>query len=153
MQQDYLFHRHVKGLVRLCNEAALAKELRYTLEIPEPGKAIIKLSYDRRFTQSQGFLHGGILATIADVAGCFAASSLEPQFCLATSEFKINLLERVKDESVTAYADVVKKGKTLVISEIKIKTSKKLVAICIGTFVITSLRLNEFPNYEEGYNE
>lgn len=56
----------------------------------EAGIAEVELVHKREFEQGFGLTHGGMVATIADTAGFFAAASLVGPG-LATVEFKINL--------------------------------------------------------------
>ena len=46
-----------------------------TLESVESGTVTITCGFDERLTQQQGLLHGGVLATLADVACGYAALS------------------------------------------------------------------------------
>jgi uncharacterized protein (TIGR00369 family) len=58
-----------------------------------PGEAEISLPYWHNLTQQHGFVHAGIIATIADTACGYAAFSLMPaDAAVLTVEYKINLL-------------------------------------------------------------
>ena len=82
----------------------------------EPGLIEITLPYRADMTQQHGYLHAGIVTTIADTACGYAAYSLMPPKSEVLSvEFKVNLLRPAKGETFRALAEVIKSGKTLTV--------------------------------------
>ena len=82
----------------------------------DPGVIEITLPYRADLAQQHGYLHAGIVTTIADSACGYAAYSLMPAGCEVLSvEFKVNLLRPAKGETFSAVAEVVKSGKTLTV--------------------------------------
>jgi len=80
----------------------------------EPGRVDITLPFRGDLTQQHGYLHAGIITTIADSACGYAAYSLMPPNADVLSiEFKINLLRPGKGESFVARAEVIRPGKTV----------------------------------------
>ena len=80
----------------------------------EPGRIDITLPFRGDLTQQHGYLHAGIIATIADSACGYAAYSLMPPGSDVLSiEFKINLLRPGKGELFVARAEVIRPGKTV----------------------------------------
>ena len=74
-----------------------------------PGEIDIWLPYDRTLTQQHGFMHGGIVATIADSACGYAAYSLMPAGQAVLSiEFKINLLAPAQGQAFVARGRVMR---------------------------------------------
>ena len=87
----------------------------------KPGYAEVTLPWREEFTQQSNSVHGGLLATIADNAGGYAAWTLEPNDSnMLAVEFKINLLAEAKGDPIIARGHVVKHGKTLSVSRIDI---------------------------------
>ena len=77
----------------------------------EPGACEIILPFDKKLTQQHGFLHGGVIATIADNAAGFAAYSLmEDGNQPLTIEFKINLLSPASSGNLISRAKVLRGG-------------------------------------------
>src|SRR6185436_16697319 len=65
----------------------------------EPGRVEITLPIRGDLTQQHGYLHAGIITTIADTACGYAAYSLMPPNAEVLSvEFKVNLLRPAKGE-------------------------------------------------------
>ena len=82
----------------------------------EPGVVEITLPYRADLAQQHGYVHAGIVTTIADTACGYAAYSLMPPKSEVLSvEFKVNLLRPAKGETFRAVAEVVKSGKTLTV--------------------------------------
>ena len=86
------------------------------LAVIEPGVVEIALPYRRDLTQQDGYLHAGIITTIADSAAGYAAFSLMPAGARVLSvEFKVNLLRPASGDNFLARAEVIKPGKTLTV--------------------------------------
>ncbi|MAS40224.1 MAG: thioesterase [Porticoccaceae bacterium] len=84
----------------------------------EPGRCELALDYDPRLTQQHGFIHGGVVSTLADTSSGYAAFSLMPaQAQVLTTEFKINLLSPARGNGLVARALVLKAGRTLTVCE------------------------------------
>jgi uncharacterized protein (TIGR00369 family) len=88
------------------------------LESVEPGTVTIRCAAHDGLTQQHGLLHGGVLASLADVACGYAALSLMPEGKeVLTVEFKINFLRPANTDQLVAVAKVVHAGRTLTVCE------------------------------------
>jgi len=88
------------------------------LESVEPGTVTITCGFDERLTQQHGLLHGGVLASLVDVACGYAALSMMPANReVLTVEFKIHFLKPAKTERLIAVGQVVQAGRTLTVCE------------------------------------
>ena len=86
------------------------------LSLVEPGVVEITLPYRKDLTQQHGYLHAGVLTTIADsAAGCAAYSLMPAGSEVLSVEFKVNLLKPAEGTSFLARAEVIKPGKTLTV--------------------------------------
>lgn len=109
----------------------------------EPGLVEITLPYRDDLAQQHGYLHAGIITTIADSACGYAAYSLMPPNSEVLSvEFKVNLLRPAKGEIFSALAEVVKAGKTLTVVRADVfgcdEDRRELVATMLGTMICLS---------------
>jgi len=109
----------------------------------EPGVIEIRLPYRANLAQQHGYLHAGIVTTIADSACGYAAYSLMPPNSEVLSvEFKVNLLRPAKGETFSAVAEVVKSGKTLTVVRADVfaidRERRDLVATMLGTMICMS---------------
>jgi uncharacterized protein (TIGR00369 family) len=81
-----------------------------------PGFCEITVDYQKALTQQHGFVHGGVLASIADSAAGYAAFSLMPaEASILTVEYKLNILRPGQGEAMIARGRVLKPGRTLTI--------------------------------------
>lgn len=97
---------------------AMMRTLGATLQQVAPGHVEISMPYDAQFTQQHGFLHGGAVAAVLDSACGFAGFSLmDAESAVLTVEFKINFLAPADGARFRFAADVVKPGRTLVLTE------------------------------------
>ena len=112
-----------------------------TLTRVEPGIVEITLPYRADLAQQHGYLHAGIVTTIADTACGYAAYSLMPPDSEVLSvEFKVNLLRPAKGEMFVAVAEVVKSGRTLTVVRADVfgvdhSGKRELVATMLGTMM------------------
>ena len=109
------------------------------LNLIEPGLIEITLPYREDLTQQHGYMHAGIVTTIADSAAGYAAYSLMPAGSEVLSvEFKVNLLRPAQGEAFLARAEVIKPGKTLTVVRADVfgisgTGTRELVATLQGT--------------------
>ena len=107
----------------------------------EPGIVEITLPYRADLAQQHGYLHAGIVTTIADSACGYAAYSLmPPESEVLSVEFKVNLLRPAKGETFLARAEVVKSGKTLTVVRADVfaianEEQQQLIATMLGTMI------------------
>lgn len=107
----------------------------------EAGMVEITLPYRLDLTQQHGYLHAGIVTTIADSACGYAAYTLmPPQSEVVSVEFKVNLLRPAKANSFVAVAEVLKPGRTLTVVRADVfgfdeRGERELVATMLGTMM------------------
>jgi uncharacterized protein (TIGR00369 family) len=86
----------------------------------EPGMVEIELPFRAELSQQHGFFHAGMVSTVADSAGGYAAYTLFPaDASVLTVEFKVNLIAPADGERVRAVGQVIRSGRTLTICELR----------------------------------
>lgn len=109
------------------------------LENADYGSVIISCNNKPELTQQQGFLHGGLITTLADVSCGYASLTTMPDDCeVLTVEFKINIMNATKTDKLISKGKVIKTGKTLVISEAVVtdSTGEKIIAKMLSTMIV-----------------
>ena len=111
-----------------------------SLSLVQPGVVEISLPYRADLTQQNGYLHAGIITTIADSACGYAAFTLMPAGAGVLSvEFKVNLLRPAKGQTFIALAEVLKSGKTLTVVRADVfaidADRRDLIATMLGTMI------------------
>lgn len=110
------------------------------LSLVEPGVVEITLPYRAHLTQQHGYLHAGVITTIADSACGYAAFTLMPPGSNVLSvEFKVNLLRPARGQEFVARAEVIKAGRTLTVVRADVSginnKERELVATMQGTMI------------------
>jgi uncharacterized protein (TIGR00369 family) len=109
------------------------------LSLVEPGVVEISLAYRANLTQQHGYLHAGVVTTIADSACGYAAFTLMPAGSNVLSvEFKVNLLRPAQGVEFVTRAEVIKAGRTLTVVRADVfgidgHDDKELIATMQGT--------------------
>src|SRR5689334_5652515 len=106
----------------------------------ESGVIEITLPYRADLAQQHGYVHAGIVTTIADSACGYAAYTLMPRGSdVLAVEFKVNLMRPAKGETFVARAEVMKSGRTLSVVRADVHAvsgaQRELVAIMQGTMM------------------
>lgn len=111
----------------------------------EPGVIEITLPYRPDLAQHHGYVHAGVVTTIADSACGYAAYTLMPPGSdVLAVEFKVNLLRPAKGETFVARAEVIKSGRTLTVVRADVHAftagQRELVAIMQSTMMRLELK-------------
>jgi len=106
----------------------------------EPGAVDVALPFRDDLTQQNGFLHAGVVTTVADSACGYAAYSLMPPGSDVLSvEFKVNLLSPAAGDSFLAEARVLRSGRTLTVVRCDVLAlrgdERKAVAFMVATMI------------------
>jgi uncharacterized protein (TIGR00369 family) len=121
--------------------APITQFVRQTMDVVERGSVRITLHADARHHHGAGYIHGGILGLLLDNAGFFASATETGGFWVATTEFKVNLLESVPDQDVVAIGRVLRKGRHLIHAQMEARDSKSaIVAIALGSYAVLPRR-------------
>ncbi len=111
------------------------------LEVLRPGHCVLALPIGEALRQQHGFVHGGVLAYLADNALTYAGSTAMRAPVL-TSEFKINYLRPAQGRRLVARADVVHVGRQQAVCRCDVVMvddagGERLCAVAQGTVVRT----------------
>jgi uncharacterized protein (TIGR00369 family) len=108
----------------------------------EPGRCILEMETRPDLCQQNGFVHAGATTAIADTAAGYAAFSLVPPGAnILTVEFKMNLLNPAAGERLTARAEVIKSGRTLMVVRSDVVALKDGGESPVATMLATMMSL------------
>lgn len=116
-----------------------------TIEQISDGVVHIALPVRADLTQQHGYVHAGVIATIADSACGYAALTVMPEDAAVLSiEFKINMLAPAEGTRLIARGRVIKPGRTIVVCAADVHAEQsggeKLVATMTGTMMVVKGR-------------
>ncbi|WP_341887929.1 PaaI family thioesterase [Variovorax sp. YR752] len=104
----------------------------------EPGRCELQVSIAEHLKQQHGFVHGGVLAYLADNALTYAGGTAL-RVPVLTGEFKINYVRPAVGDRLLARAEAVHIGKSQAVCRCEVyavsPTGEKLCALAQGTIV------------------
>ncbi len=138
--KDPRYRERVRGIVA---NAPFMRELGLEFDDVGPGWCLTRLAVERRHWQQDGYIHAGVLASVADhTAGSAGFSLIAADEIILTVEFKINLLRPAVGDLLRCRADVIRAGRTLMVVESAVCTgageAEKLCAKATVTLAVTS---------------
>ena len=98
-------------------QANFIRDLNIRLDKVSEGICETSLVVQERLRQQHGFIHGGVIATMADHTAGGAAHSVSGEKDVLTVEFKINYLRPAIGDRLRCTASVLRGGKTVIVAE------------------------------------
>lgn len=128
-------------LEKVFHLAPFINHLGITLTDCGPGWCEAALTIKPEHFQQNGYVHAGVVSTLADhCAGGAAATLIAAGEYVLTAEFKINLLRPAKGERLVCRATVLKPGRTLSVVESEVWAEsggeRRLAAKLTATIVV-----------------
>ena len=104
------------------------------------GAATVEMSATEDMANHSGFVHGGMISTLADSAMGRSLRTLQPGVVRAMSfDLKLNFIAAAKiGETLSATGRVVHAGRRTVVTECRVEgADQRLVATASATFAVT----------------
>lgn len=104
-----------------------------------PGSVDIAVTRAAHILQQDGFIHGGMIALVADAAaGLATLSAALPQSSVLTIEFKINFLRPATGSAMTVTGEVVRMGRRTAVCVSRVKDNAGVdIALLQATMSVT----------------
>ena len=95
--------------------------IKASMPVVKHGMTEIHVPHWAGIEQQHGFVHGGVVGMIADSSAGYAAMTLVPASAsVLTVEYKINLLAPADGEKLVARGQVVRPGRTLIVTKAEV---------------------------------
>ncbi len=138
---ETLDHKLALTLLESFNRPGALASWNARLTSMTPGACEIALPMSQMVNQQHGYFHGGVIGTMADAAGGYAANTLlMPVSECLTAEYKINFVAPAIGDTLIARGKVLKSGKTLVVTSADVfvihQGKEKLCAIMQQTLFV-----------------
>jgi uncharacterized protein (TIGR00369 family) len=112
----------------------------------EPGVVDLRLPFRADLTQQHGFLHAGIVTTLADSACGYAAlSTMPPDTGVLSIEYKVNLLAPARGGHFVARGRVLRAGRTIVVCTGDVVGVQDGVETPVATMLATMMVVRDRP--------
>lgn len=134
-----LYNKDYKSRIeKFLERQRFMKAVGISLDTIEEGTIEASLQLKEEHLQQTGLVHGGVIATIADiVAGLAAYTLVQKDAHVVTAELKISYLNPGRGQSIYARGWVLKQGYRLNFCEAEVYAidgeNKKLIAKCTAT--------------------
>jgi len=90
----------------------------FSVDHVSEGRFETSLSVQAQHRQQDGFVHAGVIATMADHTAGYAGYSVVPDSCrILTIEFKVNLLKPAVGTVLRCRSTVISHGKRIIVAE------------------------------------
>jgi uncharacterized protein (TIGR00369 family) len=109
---------------QIFQRANFIRDLDIRLEKITVGTCESTLAVQERMRQQHGFVHSGVIATMADHTAGGAARSVAGTSEVLTVEFKINYLRPATGDLLRCKATVLKAGKSVIVAEALVYCAK-----------------------------
>lgn len=130
-------------------DAAFANHLGIVLTAAGPGWCETTLVAADAHLQQHGFVHAGVITTLADhTAGGAARASVPPGQDVLTIEFKINFLRPATGRRFVCRGETLRAGRRIVVAESAVYAAdgaRRLVAKCLSTLTVMPQRERPGP--------
>lgn len=102
--------------------------------------AVLKLEVRDYHLQHLGYVHGGVISSLADNTGWYAVMvSLPENHTTVTIEIKVNYLKPALKGTLIAKGKVLRLGKRVAFAVIEVTQDSDLIAYATGTYAVLPL--------------
>ena len=109
---SFLAEDYSRGFIGYC---------RFEAEVVRRGYFQSRVMVSGDHLQQDGFVHAGVMATMADHTAGYSAFTVVPEdFQILTIEFKINFLKPAYGDALTCRSRVIREGRQIITSESEI---------------------------------
>jgi uncharacterized protein (TIGR00369 family) len=130
-----------ESVEEIFTRASFIQHLGIKLVEVDHGSCRLELETASSHLQQHGFVHAGVLATLADHgAGGAARSAVADGKDVITIEFKINFLKPAPAGKLVCQSRVLRAGKSIVTAESEVFAAESMVAKLTSTLAVISAK-------------
>jgi uncharacterized protein (TIGR00369 family) len=123
-----------RGFIKYCQ---------FEADVIERGFFQSKVRIKEQHRQQDGFIHAGVIATMADhTAGYAAFTTVPEEFQILTIEFKVNFLRPAYGECVVCRSRVIREGSQIIISESEVFDVREDEEILAAKAIVTLMAVH-----------
>jgi len=130
-RKDFLAEDFRQGFIAYCQ---------FEGEVVQRGYFRSRVKIEDHHRQQDGFIHAGVMATMADhTAGYAAFSTVEESFQILTIEFKINFLKPAYGDSLVCRSRVIREGSQVIVAESEVFDGRGRKEIPVAKALVTMM--------------
>ena len=134
---------HYAFLKKMYAKAPINRIYNPTMEISQ-GKATVSIEVSKKYHHSANGMHGSVYFKLLDDAAYFAVHSLEFEYFVYTSDFRVDLIRPFHSGTIHAIGEVVHAGRKDIVAKASLFCSnEKLLATGMGRFARSHQKLSD----------
>ena len=134
-RKAFLVSDYSRGFIEYCQ---------FRAEIIQRGYFQSKVRIEEHHRQQDGFIHAGVMATMADhTAGYSAFTIVDENFQILTIEFKINFLRPAFGDALVCRSRVIREGSQIIISESEVFDIRGEEEAMVAKAMVTLMAVNK----------
>jgi len=123
-----------RGFIKYCE---------FTAEKAEKGYFQSHVKIKDHHRQQDGFIHAGVMATMADhTAGYAAFTTVAEEYQILTIEFKINFLRPAYGDALVCHSRVIREGNRVIIAESEIYDHREDGEVAVAKALVTLMAVH-----------
>ncbi len=126
---EFLKNDYCRGFIKHCKLEAVHAEW---------GRFRSRVQIEEEHRQQDGFIHAGVMATMADhTAGYSAFTTVPENMQILTIEFKVNFLRPAFGEALICNSRVIREGRQIIVSESEVFDVRNSEEIPVAKAMVT----------------
>jgi uncharacterized protein (TIGR00369 family) len=131
----FLAEDYCRGFIQYC---------RFEPEVIERGYFQSRVNIQECHRQQDGFIHAGVMATMADhTAGYAAFTTVPEEFQILTIEFKVNFLRPAYGHELVCRSRVIRPGSQIIIAESEVFDQRAEAEILAAKALVTLMAVHK----------
>jgi uncharacterized protein (TIGR00369 family) len=128
-RKEFLIRDFGQGFIRHCG---------FIVQSMERGRLVSAVEIRPEHRQQDGFIHAGVMATLADHSAGYAAFTLVPDDCrILTIEFKINFLYPAFGDRLTCRSRIIREGGQILVGESEVFDARDGPDVMVAKAIVT----------------
>jgi len=132
---QYLKGDYQRGFIKFCQ---------FEAEKVEWGKFESRVQITPDHRQQDGFIHAGVMATMADHTAGYSAFTIVPkEFQILTIEFKINFLRPAYGDALKCASKVIREGHRIIVAESEVFDVRRDKDVSVAKALVTLIAVSK----------
>ena len=132
---DFLAKDYARGFIQYC---------RFEAEVIRRGYFQSRVEIKKHHRQQDGFIHAGVMATMADHTAGYAAFTTVPEgYQILTIEFKVNFLRPAYGERLVCRSSVIRGGLQIIIGESEVFDRRGNEEVLVAKALVTLMAVHK----------
>jgi uncharacterized protein (TIGR00369 family) len=130
----FLAEDYSRGFIKYCQ---------FEADIIRRGYFQSRVQIQEHHRQQDGFIHAGVMATMADhTAGYAAFTTVPEEFQILTIEFKINFLRPAYGSTLVCRSKVIREGQQIIIAESEVFDQREGEEAAVAKALVTLMAVH-----------